>query len=469
MISILNESFLRRLFLFGFLFVLWSGTKLSGEEKVAEKPPMGWNSYNCFGATVTEDEVKANADFMAAHLKEYGWEYVVLDYCWYYPYPGALNNPPQNENFNPRLAMDKFGRLLPALDRFPSAAGGKGFKPLAEYIHSKGLKFGIHMMRGIPRQAVAENAPVKGTKLGAADIADTTSICNWLNLMYGVDMSKKGAQAYYNSLFKLYAEWEVDYVKVDDLLHVTGWNTPERRGNYHKEEIEAVRKAIDNCGRPMVFSQSPGNSAPDDDAGFLKENTNCWRISEDFWDEWPQLKHQFPLCHKWSEHIGPGHWPDADMLQLGQLSRRGPAGAERDTRFTPDEQKTHMTLWAICRSPLMFGGDLQMIMPQTYGLITNREVIAVNQNSTGNRRLFRRGNHVAWTAEDSDSDDIFLALFNLGEDGETPVYMLLEDLGFEGKCSIRDLWAHCELGEFRRDFLPKILAHGAGLYRVRPQ
>jgi hypothetical protein len=141
---------------------------------VAQTPPMGWNSYNCYGATVNEAEVKANADMMAIHLMDYGWEYVVIDYCWFYPNVGALNNPPQSKDFEPKLAMDKYGRLLPALDRFPSAANGKGFKPLADYVHSKGLKFGIHQMRGIPRQAVAWKTPVLGTDANASDIADTS-------------------------------------------------------------------------------------------------------------------------------------------------------------------------------------------------------------------------------------------------------------------------------------------------------
>ena len=168
----------------------------------AEKPPLGWNSYDCFGAAVNEMEVKGNADMMAAHLKRVGWEYIVIDYCWYYPYVGALNNPPQTPDFQPSLPMDQYGRLLPAVDRFPSSKKGKGFKEIGEYIHSLGLKFGIHVMRGIPREAVARKMPVKGTNYTADQIANTNSTCGWLNLMYGLDMSKPGAQEYYNSLYE---------------------------------------------------------------------------------------------------------------------------------------------------------------------------------------------------------------------------------------------------------------------------
>jgi hypothetical protein len=435
----------------------------------AKTPPMGWNSYNCFGATVTEAEVKANADFIALHLKRYGWEYIVIDYCWFYPYPGGLNNPPQDDNYQPRLTMDNYGRLMPAIDRFPSAAGGKGFKPLADYIHSKGLKFGIHVMRGIPRQAVHENTSVLSTDRKASDVADTSSICGWLDSMYGVDVDKKGGQEYYNSLLKLYAEWGVDYIKVDDQLYITRDGSGKESGKYHHKEIEAVNKAIAGCGRTIVYSLSPGDLAPIEDAGFLKKNADLWRVSQDFWDEWESLKAQFERCNKWSAHTGNGNWPDADMLQLGLLSRRGPNGPERASRFTPDEQILHMTLWSIFRSPLMYGGDLTMILRDGYNLITNPEIIAVNQNSTNNHQLFRRGNHVAWIADVPGTSDKYLALFNLGEDKETPVYVLLGDLGITGKCSIRDLWSHKEMGVYEQDFCPVIAAHGAGMFKITPK
>jgi len=365
--------------------------------------------------------------------------------------------------------MDNYGRLMPAIDRFPSAAGGKGFKPLADYIHGKGLKFGIHVMRGIPRQAVHDNTPISGTDRKAKDVADTSSICGWLNSMYGVDVDKKGGQEYYNSLLKLYAEWGVDYIKVDDQLYITRDGSGKESGKYHHREIEAVNKAIAGCGRSIVYSLSPGDLAPIEDAEFLKKNADLWRVSQDFWDEWESLKAQFELCNKWSAHTGNGNWPDADMLQLGLLSRRGPNGPERASRFTTDEQILHMTLWSIFRSPLMYGGDLTMILRDGYNLITNPEIIAVNQNSVNNHQLFRRGNHVAWVADVPGSNDRYLAVFNLGEDKETPVYVLLGDLHIQGKCAVRDLWTHQELGILEKDFSPVIPPHGAGMYRLSPR
>ncbi|MEM8765350.1 MAG: glycoside hydrolase family 27 protein [Bacteroidota bacterium] len=424
-------------------------------QELAQTPPMGWNSYDSYGAAVLEHEVKGNADVMAALLKKHGWEYVVVDYCWSYPVISALNNPPQDEDFEPSLPMDEYGRLLPAVVKFPSAADGKGFKPLADYVHGLGLKFGIHVMRGIPREAVAKKLPIKGTRYTADQIADKTSTCGWLNQMYGVDMGKPGAQEYYNSLWELYASWDVDYVKVDDIL-----------SPFWEDEIIAVNKAISNSGRPMVLSLSHGSETPIEKADFLKENSHLWRISADFWDVWEDIEGMFELTHKWEKHIGPGHWPDADMIPFGRLSRRGPKGPERESRFTTDEKYTLMTLWNIARSPLMYGGDLMQLRTYDLPFLTNDEVLMVGRSSKNNQQLFRRGNFVAWVADVSGSKDKYLAVFNLGEDTKTPIHVALSDLDFSGKVAIRDLWKKEELGIFSKEFVPLISSHGAGLYRI---
>ena len=203
---------------------------------------MGWNSWDCYGAAVNEEQVRENARYMAKNLKTYGWEYIVVDIQWYEP-----NAVSHEYNRNADLVMDEFGRLMPAANRFPSAAGGSGFRPLADNIHSLGLKFGIHILRGIPRQAVRRNTVVKGTDCRAAEIVDFGDVCCWNGDMCGIDMSRRGAQAYYDSIFQLYAEWGVDYVKVDDIARP-----------YHREEVEAIAGAIENSGREMVLSLSPG-------------------------------------------------------------------------------------------------------------------------------------------------------------------------------------------------------------------
>ncbi len=358
-------------------------------------PPMGWNSWDCYGPTVTESEVKANADYMAAHLRKYGWKYIVVDIRWYVGNPKTHGYNETDPVFN----MDKYGRLLPAVNRFPSAAGGKGFKPLADYIHGLGLKFGIHIMRGVPKLAVERNTPVLGTNYTANEIYDTTELCTWLHDMYGADASKPGAQDYYNSLFKLYASWGVDFVKVDDIARP-----------YHKNEIDMVRKAIDNCGRPIVLSLSPGET-PIKDAGHVSTHANMWRIIDDFWDNWTQLDEHFALFEKWIPYMSPGHWPDGDMLPLGRIGIRAERGNSRMSELTADEQYTLMSLFFICRSPLMFGGNLPDNDKFTLNLMTDKEALDVLNKSTRNRLLFHDGGKIAWTADASGSRDKYVALF----------------------------------------------------------
>ena len=186
---------------------LWVGgekaARASGQAVgVAPTPPMGWSSYDAYCGDVTEQEVKANADYMAQRMARYGWKYVVVDYYWYFSH-----TQPNQEQEKWEFNMDEYGRLVPAPNRFPSAAHGQGFKPLADYIHSKGLKFGIHIMRGIPRAAVKKNLPILGTSAHAKDVADTGNACSWSTAMYGVDVSKPAGQAYYDSIVALYAKW----------------------------------------------------------------------------------------------------------------------------------------------------------------------------------------------------------------------------------------------------------------------
>jgi len=378
--------------LVGYLFPANQSPPKSDFLTWATKPPMGWNSWDCFATTVTEAQTKAQADYMAEKLKQHGWEYIVVDIQWYEPNANSFNY-----RRNAQLAMDEFGRLWPATNRFPLAANGVGFKALADYVHGKGLKFGIHLMRGIPRQAVRENTLVKGTNFRARDIANTNSICEWNPDMFGVDMTKPGSQAYYDSVFELIASWGVDYVKVDDL---------SRPYHTNEKEVEAIRKAIDGTGRPMVLSLSPGETALTA-AEHVMQHANLWRISDDFWDSWPALHEQFERLRKWNPSRGPGHWPDADMLPLGVLDM-----GKRKTRFTPDEQFTLMTLWSIARSPLMLGADMTKLDDFTLSLLTNDEVLAVNQASSGNRELYHRDGLVAWVADVPNSKDKYVALFN---------------------------------------------------------
>ncbi|MCA0757249.1 glycoside hydrolase family 27 protein [Paenibacillus sp. N4] len=414
---------------------------------------MGWNSWDCYGASVTEAEVKGNADYMAAFLKPFGWEYVVVDIQWYEP--GA--NSSRYRNYAP-LEMDGCSRLIPAVNRFPSSAGGMGFTALADYVHRLGLKFGIHIMRGIPRQAVHANTPILGTTVRAKDIAHPNSICPWNTDMYGVDPAKPGAREYYNSLFDMYADWGVDFVKVDDIASSTLYG-------YHPEEILMIREAIDQCGRAMVLSLSPG-PAPIEHADFFKANANMWRITNDFWDLWPHLAGMFKRCEQWAEYSGPGHWPDCDMLPLGRIGIRNIDGGAGDrwTRFSKDEQITMMTLWTIFRSPLMFGGELRNLDEWTLGLMTNPEVLAMHRNSRGARQLYRENGKIVWTSED-DCGNRYAALFNISY-SPAVVTVFLRDIDIHQPVMVRDLWLRKDLGLHKEQLAACIPPHGAKLFRL---
>jgi hypothetical protein len=281
--------------------------------------------------------------------------------------------------------------------------------------------------------------------------------------MYGVDVSKPAGQAYYDSLAALYAQWGVDYIKADDMSHAG----KSAREEYHGAEIAALHRAMEKSGRPMVLSLSPG-PAPVDEAAHLNANANLWRISTDIWDDWNLLRSQFALCRVWAPYIGPNHWPDADMLPLGRLSIRGYKDPERQTRLTPAEQRTHLTLWMIFRSPLMMGGDLPTLDAATLAMLTNPEALAVDQLSIRNRELFRRGNQVAWVADVPGSDDKYLAIFNLDDQTTEEVSVRWSELGLDKRCAVRDLWGKQDMGVVDGVFVPKLQPHDAGLYRITP-
>ncbi|HEX8420105.1 MAG TPA: glycoside hydrolase family 27 protein [Sphingomonas sp.] len=418
-------------------------TKIKGLP-LAPTPPMGWNSWNSFATTITEAQARETARIMADRLLPFGYDVFTVDIQWYEPEASSYDY-----NRDPKPAMDGYGRLLPAPNRFPSSASSRGFAPLAADVHALGLKFGIHLMRGIPRLAVHRNLPVFGTRYRAADIADTSSICSWNPDMYGVDMLKPGAQAYYDSVFALYASWGVDFVKMDDM---------SRPYDAHAPEIEAAHHAIVATGRPMMLSLSPGET-PVPRADHVRRYAQMWRISDDFWDEWPLLEAQFVRLENWNAERRPGAWPDADMLPLGRL-----ALGKRDTKFTPDEQRTLMTLWSIARSPLIMGGDLRHLDAATLALLTNRAVIAVNQASTHNRPHYVEDGTRIWSARAANGDR-YVALFNTG-DKPREVAIPLRELGVAGAVEARDLWSGRSIGRVTERLTQPIAPHGAGLYRL---
>lgn len=417
----------------------------------ALKAPMGWNSWDCYGAAVTEAQVRQNAKFMAENLKQYGWEYVVVDIQWYEP-------TADNHEYHPftELCMDDYSRLIPAENRFPSSAGGKGFGPLAEYVHSLGLKFGIHVMRGIPRQAVTKNTPIKGTDRTARQVAKTASICHWNTDMYGVDPHKEGARAYYDSIFELYASWGVDFIKCDDIA---------REMPHEEEELVMLSQALKGCGREMVLSISPG-PAPLDKAELFKNVANMWRITDDFWDKWELLYDMFQRAEKWCVHTGAGHWPDADMLPIGPIKQD--YGKDNWTAFTKDEQITMMTLWSIFRSPLMIGGEMTGFDDFTMSLLTNEQILKMHENSRHSHQAWRRnvdGNEfIVWISVSAEGGN-YVAVFNAGE-GEGTLELSLPELELYESVAWKELWSGDE-GSADACLKVTVPAHGAKAFYVK--
>jgi hypothetical protein len=406
--------------------------------KVALTPPMGWNSWDAYGLTITEEQFRANVKVEANELKSFGWQYAVIDEGWFFFNP---EDRPKPDTLH--YAIDEWGRYVPVPARFPSAGSPEvdsrtkdinlkepaaklaatiqttSFKPLADWVHSQGLKFGIHIVRGIPRASVERNLPIANSAFHATDAADTTDACPWDPTNWGIKDNAAG-QAWYDSLLSQYAGWGVDLIKVDCIA-----SHP-----YKADEIRMIRKAIDKAaaktGRPIVLSLSPGPTSLDN-AAEVGETANMWRISNDIWDYWANpnngayprsLSSQFATTAAWAQYSKPGNWPDADMIPLGELRPAPGDGQPRTTRLTSAEQQTMLTLWAMARSPLILGANLTLLDDATYKLLTNPNLIRIDQTATRSGQVLHDGDMIVWTADlpsNSPDGSIALAFFNTGE------------------------------------------------------
>ena len=415
---------------------------------------MGWNSWDSYGLTVTQDEFEATAGYMSANLRKYGWQYAVVDEGWY------LQNP-EAKPAAFLYTMDAYGRFTPAVNRFPSAGANAGFAKLAEWVHAHNLRFGIHVIRGIPREAVQKNLPIAGSKFRAAQAADKNDTCAWNSDNYGVADNAAG-RAYYASTAALYASWGVDFVKIDCI------SSP-----YKAAEIRMFSDALRATTRPIVLSLSPGPT-PIDEIADLRKYAQMWRISGDVWDHWQQwpkqdwsqgLLGQFTLIAKWAPLVEAGHWPDADMLPLNYLGPRPGEGKARESAFTADESQTLMTLWCIFRSPLFMGGNLMKLNEGTRTLLTNAEVIEMDQHSSGGRQLMNEGQKIVWAAHRDKPGVAYIALFNVADTMQTVAYPL-QALGLSRtEFAIRDLWGQKDIGNsdvVRANLRP----HASALYRI---
>ncbi len=423
----------------------------------AVTPPMGWNSYDYYDTTVNEAQVKANAAYMAEHLKPFGWQYVVVDIQWYAKKAGSQREKYQYIPFS-ELEMDAYGRLQPDKERFPSSGDGSGFTKLAKYVHGLGLKFGIHIMRGIPRVAAQNHMPVKGSSVTANQIADPSSICGWNPDMYGVRNLPEG-QAYYDSLLEMYADWGVDFIKCDDICNT---NIYPQNPYSARHEIEMLAKAIQKCGREIVLSLSPG-PALIDKAWHYEKYANMWRITDDFWDDWRLLKDMFHRCELWQKHVSKGCYPDCDMLPLGYLGKG--FGRERQTSFTRQEQRTMMTLWCLFGSPLMIGAELTKLDDWTKSLLTNKSILKMLTPDCRPEQICLEENRAVWKAENEKTGEYYIALFNLAEE-EAEVGVSTGEAEMPEKISgeLTECWSG-EKAELSEGILKALLpAHGCAVY-----
>jgi alpha-galactosidase len=424
---------------------------LASGSTIALTPPLGWNSYDSFGSTVTESDVMAAAQAMKTQLQPFGWNTVVVDFLW----------------FDPEHNIDANGRFLPSPSKFPSATGNVGFKPLADKVHALGLSFGIHIMRGIPRKTVTANSPIASSTFTATAAGNTSDPCPWDTHMWGVHGDMPAGQAWYDAIFAQYAAWGVDFIKVDDMI-----NNQVNPLNYHQAEVDAIRASIDKTGRSIVLSLSPGPMQPRDVAD-LDANANMWRMVNDFWDTngLSTIPDVFSAAGNWQATSGlsAGHWPDGDMLPLGYLGPRCPVHAPGPTAFSHNQQVTVMSLWSILPSPLIFGGNVPDLStdptgPWTTALLTNEEVLAVNQDSSGTHatRIAQQGTTEVW-ARDLSAGRKAVALFNRGTQDAT-VSVSFAQLGVSGTPAVRDLWHRADVTGMTTGISVTVPNNGALMY-----
>lgn len=436
-------------------------TAQSARKQVAATPPLGWNSWDAYGLTIDEAQFRDNVKVLA-ELKEAGWKYAVIDEGWYMADPFASSTAAQ------KYLYDGNGLLLPVVDRFPSSSRDAGFKPLSDWVHSLGLKFGIHVMRGIPKVVVEQNLPIAGSNFHASEAADREATCPWNDANYGVADNAAG-QAYYDSMLKRYADWGVDYIKVDCIS-----DHP-----YRPTEIRQIAEAIRKTGRPMVLSLSPGptNLSHAEEIG---EYAQMWRITNDHWDAWTfkqhtedgfpfGLKDEFDRIAEWNKYVKPGTWPDPDMLPEGYLGPHPGLGKPRQSHYTRDEQRTEMTLWAISRSPLIFGGNLTKLDAFTRSLMTNKDLMDADQNAKESHPVTDLPAGFedvrVWHSTMANGRE-YVALFNLKDEPATVKFDWKQAGAEAGHKQARDVFTGAGVSA-TKPMSVTLPAHGCTMYRLQ--
>ena len=428
---------------------------------IGSRPLLGWNPYDGFDWCFRESDLLSAVDAMESTLKPVGYNLMMVEYYWYLD----LNSE--------TMYLDQHARPQPDPNRFPSAIGEQGFKQLSAYLHSKGLLFGLHTMRGINHMAVQQKLGVLGTNYTADQIVDLTKPCPWVGgsttapyaLFYSVNMSHPGGQTFYNSLYAQYAEWGVDVIKNDCV-----WL------DYVPDQIEATSKAIAASGRPMLYSLSPGMDDPQA-TKLVLPMVNFWRQNDDTWDDWPRIVNHFASSARQQPFIGshgryglPG-FPDLDILPLGFIGDEGQChGPSRQSKLTEQEQITVMTLWIIVRSPLQVSGDLSRFSGFLMSLLTNEDALAISANSTNTNFLFSNSSMAVWRSDDvlwSQTGVSYTSIHNL-LDYSTNISIPVTDVrGSQGGkvCEVFDVWG----GTVQKQ-LSTISAtldgHGSALYKL---
>jgi len=402
------------------------------------KPPMGWNSFDCYGIFINEEHTLKNLKVFNEKLKPFGYEYFCIDAGWYSEHEFQLDSKALMDRNSFNLITDKYGRFVASPKLFPH-----GLKYIADKIHDYGLKFGIHIMRGIPRIAVEQNTPVKGTEYYARDIADTDSTCIWCPFTYGVDMNKPGSQEYYNSVIEYLAETGVDFIKADDII-------------MFPDEFKAVKKAIDHCGRPMILSLSPGKQAAKINVKHFK-CADMVRLSGDIWDERQSLTISLDRWNTWEDVNEPGLWLDLDMIPFGALQvyvtqddnsgniLMSGKGCKRMCKFTPEQKRSFITMRALAASPLIMGGELTMTPDEDFALITNHYILRCCCNGvTGKQIFYQNSIDIRKTSEHNSSTNGWIGIFNRSESSK---YLMLtpEILKLKAGSKLFNIWNDCEL------------------------
>ena len=431
--------------------MLWSFTNLNSAPReiayastaenngVGTTPFMGWSTWNFIGSKPTESNVEAQAKVLASKLKAHGFNYVLLDDFWY---------------LNPATTVDQYGRWVVDSSKFPHGLSG-----VASYVHSLGLKFGAYLTPGIPVAAVNQNTAIEGTSYHAKDIANTSEVEYNYNygggkkttVMYYIDYSKPGAQAYINSWANQLASWGVDFLKMDG---VGDWDIPD---------VQAWSSALNHSGRKIYFDLS--NNLDVKNGATWRQYANAWRTQGDIecyskctgaLVNWSKINSRFSNVPQWAQFAGSGGWNDLDAMDVADGSLDG---------ITNTERQTYMTLWAITAAPLYMGDDLTQMDSYGLQLLSNDEVIAVDQAGRVATPLSQATSQQVWRVKNADGS-YTVALFNLGTATAT-VTVNWSDLSLSGSHSVRDLWAKKNLGSFSGSFSASLPSHGSRLITVK--